>query len=177
MTMIQKKILIDFCLKLGTKLLTIRIQDPQCTSGGPSHWTATATHGFPWGDDRDVNLQSRTEPVNHKQRRGSRARWDAAQPAWVLLSALSPHTQTLTVFRSAVLAWPLYTGLSWLAPRSGTSSWTAQWGFLFILSPNFSKKNIQTMNYHSFICQTTSQTAVCFCRLLYLVHFTPILRC
>lgn len=95
------------------------------------------------------------------------------------LSIVAPHSDLDGVQDSQVscAACPLYTGLSWLAPRSGTSSWTAQWGFLFRLSPNFSKKNIQTMNYHSFICQTTSQTAVCFCRLLYLVHFTPILRC
>ena len=63
--------------RVRTKQLTIRALDTQCTCGGLAPWTATATHAFPWEEDRLVNLWARTQPVNLRQSRTASQMWDS----------------------------------------------------------------------------------------------------
>lgn len=107
-----------------TKLLTIRIHDPQCTSVGSALWTATATHVSPREEVRHVNLQTGTQPVIHKQSRGDRTRWAPAHAARMLKAPLF-YVLTLRSWLyqrlvSAVLPahHPLHTGLFWVHLRT-----------------------------------------------------------
>lgn len=80
--MTQKKILIDFCLKCDCGDKAAHYRDTVPTM----HWWRFRT--FPGEGNRDVNVQTWTQPVNHKQSRGGSQRWYTVQPALMLLSPL-----------------------------------------------------------------------------------------
>lgn len=100
---------------LGTKMRTIRIPDPKSSSKG-------LPHSSPGENNRDVNLQTGTQPLNHKLSRGGSPRWDTA---WTLLSpcccmSLPSHAPWWCPGLSGLLcclSFILHTGLSWLPPR------------------------------------------------------------
>lgn len=131
-------------------------------------WSATAAHGLPWGDHEDVK-DAGPDTVGKpqtEQRQLSKVR----QPAWVLLSTLSPHSQTSTVSGTLRSDVPpvLYTpDPPGKVPRSAdlvrelAACWYGE-VFCFLLSPNFSKE--QSGNALPVLHQSA------FCGLLYLVY-------